>query len=106
MYRGHAAEFNDPIEGPKIRKREQIAEKMNQWNGEPEVEMICNAFIKFLWESSKSTANLLKEEKMEEEKRNEKALERKRQRELENGGATEPSSSARLNSQRTLAVNT
>lgn len=83
MYSGHAKEFNDPIEGPIIRKRENIASKMNEWQGEPEVEMICNAFIKFLWESSKSTANLIKEERMEEEKRNKKANERKRQRELE-----------------------
>ena len=63
MYNGHAKEFNDPIEGPKIKERELVATKMNEWKGEPEVEMICNSFITFLWESSKTTTNLLKEEK-------------------------------------------
>ena len=62
-YKGHAQEFNDPEEGPKIREREKTAEKMLQWEGEPEVERICDSFITFLWESSKTTANLLKEEK-------------------------------------------
>jgi len=61
MYRGHAAEFSDPIDGPKIRKREELAASMNEWRGEPDVEMICNAFITFLWESSKTTAGLVKE---------------------------------------------
>ena len=31
MYNGHAKEFNDPIEGPIIRQRENIASKMNEW---------------------------------------------------------------------------
>jgi transcriptional regulator of met regulon len=77
MYNGHAKEFNDPIEGPKIRKREEAASKMNEWRGEPDVEMICTAFITFLWESSKSTAALLKEERDDEARRNKKANERK-----------------------------
>ena len=68
-YRGHAAEFNDPIEGPIIRAREKAAAKMLVWEGEPEVERICESFIKFLWESSKTTSSLLKEEKMIEEKK-------------------------------------
>ena len=68
-YKGHAAEFNDPVEGPIIRSREKTAAKMLVWEGEPEVERICESFIKFLWETSKTTSTLLKEEKMLEEKK-------------------------------------
>lgn len=31
MYNGHAAEFNDPVEGKVIRARENYATKMNEW---------------------------------------------------------------------------
>lgn len=44
-YVGPAEEFNDVEEGQVIRDREKIAEKFLVWNGDEDVEGICDSYI-------------------------------------------------------------
>ena len=63
-YNGPALEFNNPDEAVAIREREMIAQKMLQWNGDEDVEKVSEAFLDFLWSSSKTTARMIKEKKL------------------------------------------
>lgn len=68
-YSGPAKEFVDPVTSLTIMERENVAAKQLDWRGEEDVERICGAFIEFLWSSSKTTFDLLIEEKKKQKRK-------------------------------------
>ena len=63
-YTGIAKEFADPEASKKITEREISASKMLDWQGEEDVEAICNTFIEYLWSGSLTTLKALQSERL------------------------------------------
>ena len=63
-YAGTAKEFADPEASKKITEREISASKMLDWQGEEDVEAICNTFIEYLWSGSLTTLKALQSERL------------------------------------------
>ena len=63
-YTGPAKEFADPEASKKITEREISASKMLDWQGEEDVEAICNTFIEYLWSGSLTTLKALQSERL------------------------------------------
>lgn len=47
-YNGPAVELTDPKKAAKIRKKEMKARKNMEWQGEKDIEMISQNFMRFL----------------------------------------------------------
>lgn len=80
-YDGPATEFQDEQKSKKIRKRELQAQKELEWAGGEDVEMVCEYFIEYLWGSSKTTLDKLKEERRQKKKIQAEKEDRKRKQE-------------------------
>jgi len=54
-YSGPALEFTDIDSGPKIAKREKVAQNLVDWKGDEDIEAIATNFLSFMFTTAKTT---------------------------------------------------